>query len=96
MVELLRRLKNRLSDAIATWDEFRGAEIGYFYDSDSTAVLSPLKVSMGAVNKSFSDLKEILRKLRDLERELCEDSPQGVSHFSWTDVDANQNSCMLT
>jgi hypothetical protein len=31
-----------------------------------------------------------------LERELCEDSPQGVSHFSRTDVDANWNSCMLT
>ena len=96
MVELLRRLTNRLSDFVAGWDEFRRGEIGYFNDGESTAVLSPLKDSMGAVNKAFSDLKEILRKLRDLERELCEDSPQGVSHFSWTNVDANQNRCMLT
>jgi hypothetical protein len=87
MVELLRLLRNRLSDTVAAWDEFRRGEIGYFNDGESTAVLSPLKDSMGAVNKAFSDLKEILRKLRDLERELCEDSPQGVSHFSRTDVD---------
>jgi hypothetical protein len=96
MVELLRRLTNRLSDFVACWDEFRGGKIGYFNDGESTAVLSPLKDSMGAVNKAFSDLREILRKLRDLERELCEDCPQGVSHSSWTDMDANQNRCMLT
>jgi hypothetical protein len=89
MVELLRLLRNRLSDTVAAWDEFRRGEIGYFNDGESTAVLSPLKDSIGAVNKAFSDLKEVLRKLRDLERELCEDSPQGVSHFSRTDVDAN-------
>jgi hypothetical protein len=82
MVALLRRLRNRLSDTVAAWDEFRGGEIGYFNDGEYTPVSSPLKNSMGNVNKAFSDLKEILRKLRDLERELCEDSPQGASYFS--------------
>jgi len=89
MVALLRLLRNRLSDTVAAWDEFRGGEIGYFNDGESTAVVSPLENSMGAVNKAFSDLKEIFRKLRDLERELCEDSPQGVSCFLGADVDAN-------
>jgi hypothetical protein len=95
MVELLRLLRKRLSDTVATWDEFREGEIGYFNDDESTAAWSPLKDSVGTVNTAFSDLKGILRKLRDLERELGEDSPQGVSHFSSGDVDANQNSCML-
>ncbi|PMD47172.1 hypothetical protein L207DRAFT_627873 [Hyaloscypha variabilis F] len=88
MVALLRRLRNRLSDTVAAWDEFRGGEIGYFNDGESTAVFSPLKNSMGDVNKAFSDLKEILRKLRDLERELCEDSPQGVhAHLNFGNQD---------
>ena len=82
MVELLRLLRKRLSDTVATWDEFREGEIGYFNDDESTAAWSPLKDSVGTVNTAFSDLKGILRKLRDLERELGEDSPQGVSYFS--------------
>jgi hypothetical protein len=89
MVGLIRRLKNRLSDTVAAWDEFQRGEIGYFNDGESTAVL-PLMNSIRAVNKAFSELKEILRKLQELERELCDDCPQGVGHSSWTDVDANQ------
>ena len=81
MVELLRCLRNRLFDIVAAWDRFRREDIGYFNDRESTAAFSPLKNSIGAVNKAFSDLEEILRRLQNLERELFEDSPQGVSHF---------------
>jgi hypothetical protein len=81
MVKLLRQLIRRLSETISAWDEFENHEIGYFlYDGESPTTSSSLKFSLGAVNKAFSDLKDILRKLRYLERELCKDNPQGVSH----------------
>ena len=78
MIQLLQLLINSLSGTVATWDEFQRGEIGYFDDAEPE---SPLTKSMFIVKKAFSDLKEILRKLRDLEMQLCADCPQGVSYF---------------
>ncbi|KAE9363171.1 hypothetical protein N431DRAFT_357765 [Stipitochalara longipes BDJ] len=88
MIQLLRLLINSLSDFVATWDEFQRGDIGYFDDGESTAIVSPLTKSMGAVKKAFSDLNEILRKLRDLEKELRADSPQGLhAHLGFENQD---------
>jgi hypothetical protein len=82
MVRLLRQLISGLSDTVGTWGEFRRKEIEYFLcDGESPTVSSSLKSSVAAVNKAFSDLKVHLRKLRDLEKELCEDNPQGLNAY---------------
>lgn len=86
MVRLLRQLIGGLSDTVGAWDEFQRKEIGYFlYDGESPTASSSLKSSVAAVDKAFSALKVLLRKLRDLEKELCEDNPQGVSHLSFSE-----------
>jgi len=107
MVRLLRQLTGRLSDTVVAWDEFQRKEIGYFlYDGESPTASSSLKTSAAAIDKTFSDLKALLRKLQCLQKELCEDNPQGVSHLSCPnmkanvsiglrDADANQISFML-
>ncbi|PMD14241.1 hypothetical protein NA56DRAFT_664794 [Hyaloscypha hepaticicola] len=85
LIQLLKLLINSLSDTVATWDEFQRGEIGYFDDGEAK---SPLTKSMFIVKKKFSDLKEILRKLRDLELQLCADSPQGLhAHLGFGNQD---------
>ena len=89
MVMLLRQLINRLSDTVGAWVKFQRKEIGYFlYDGESSTAASCLKSSLDAVDNAFWDLKDLLRKLRDLERELCQDNPQGVS-LSLTPIKEN-------
>jgi hypothetical protein len=83
MVRLLRRLKSRLSDTVDAWDKFQRKEIGYFLLDDSSATSSsPLESSVSAVDDVFLDLKGFLKKLQQLENELCQDNPQGVSSLS--------------
>jgi len=90
MVRLLRQLTGRLSDTVVAWDEFQRKEIGYFlYDGESPTASSSLKTSAAAIDKTFSDLKALLRKLQCLQKELCEDNPQGVSHLSCPNLKAN-------
>ena len=90
MVKLLRQLIRRLSDTVGGWDKFQRKEIGYFlYDEKPSTALPSLKPSVDAVDTAFLELKEILRKLQALEKELCEDNPQGVSllfHFKFDGV----------
>jgi len=87
-VKLLRQLISRLSDTVGTWDEFQRKEIEYFlYDGESEASSSSLKPSVGAIEKVFSDLKVLRRKLQDFKKELCEDNPQGVSHLSFPEFE---------
>ena len=85
MVKLLRQLISGLSDTVGAWDEFRQKEIGYFLcvDGEPPTTSSPLKPSVAAVDKAFSELKVLLRKLQDLRKEMCEDNPQGVRHISY-------------
>jgi hypothetical protein len=90
MVRLIKRFIDSLSDAVDAWDEFHKGEISYFRDDDPTATSSPLNSSIRAVVKAFHDLKRILRKLRELEKELCKKSPQGVSRFPSIEVIANE------
>jgi hypothetical protein len=75
MVQLLRKLISSLSDTIGAWDEFRGRELGYFLPDNSPH----LDCSMNVVDKAFRNMNGILSKLQKLEKELCQDSPQGVS-----------------
>lgn len=77
MVQLLRQLISGLSDTIEVWDQFRGREIGYFLENDSPS----LKPSMAAIDRIYAELGGLLSKLQRLERELCQDSPQGVSRL---------------
>jgi hypothetical protein len=85
MVGLLRQLISGLSDTVGAWDKFQRKEIGYFlYDGESSTAASTLKSSVNAVDNAFWDLKDLLRKLRDLESELCKDNPQGVSHLPYS------------
>jgi hypothetical protein len=85
MVTLLRRLIRRLSDTVGAWDKFRRKEIWYFLDSTASAYLEP---SVDAVDTTFSELKDILRMLQALERELCQDNPQGVRLLFYFEFDA--------
>jgi hypothetical protein len=58
-------------------------------DGESPTASSALKSSFAAVNKDFSVLKVFLRKLQGLEKELRQDSSQGVSYgVSTTDSDS--------
>ena len=83
MVRLLRQLISSLADIVGAWDKFQRKDLGYFiYDGETSSASSSLKFSVNAVDKAFWDLKDDLRKLHDLERELCKDNPQGVSHLS--------------
>jgi hypothetical protein len=86
MVKLLTKLISCLSDTVCAWDQFRKTEIEHFvYDEGyptTPTTSSPLKASVAAVDKAYSDLNGVLRKLQKLEKELCKDNPQGVSHLS--------------
>jgi hypothetical protein len=83
MVTLLRRLRSTLSDTVDAWDKFQRKEIGYFlFDDASPTTSSDLESSVSAVDDVFLDLKGIFKKLRELEDELCQDNPQGVSFLT--------------
>ena len=89
MVKLLRQLISCLSEAVGAWEKFQRKDIEYFlYDGNSLKAASYLKPSLNAVDKVFWDLKGLLRKLRELERELCQDNPQGVSLLSYYEIEA--------
>ena len=82
MVTLLRKLISKLGDTIDAWDRFQRKDIGYFlFDDGLPTTASLLKCSVNEVDNVFLDLKDILRKLRQLEKGLCQDNPQGVSDF---------------
>ena len=86
MVKLLRQLIGRLSDTVESWDKFRRKDIWYFLDGNRSTTSVSLKPSVDAVDMMFSELKEILRKLQALEKELSKDNPQVVSllfHFEF-------------
>jgi hypothetical protein len=84
MVALLRDLRCSLSNTVVAWDKFQKKELGYFlfddHSSDRFGFASSLRASIGVVDDSFSEMRDVLRKLQVLEKELCEDNPQGVSH----------------
>jgi len=85
MVNLLRDLISGLDDTVGAWDDFWRKEIGYFQDDDEPlASSSSLELSIAAVGKAMSTLKTLLLKLKDLEKKLCKDNPQGVSPLSLT------------
>jgi hypothetical protein len=80
MVTLLRKLISKLGGTIDAWDRFQRKDIGYFlFDDELSTTASLLKCSVNEVDNVFLDLKDILRKLRQLETGLCQDNPQGVS-----------------
>jgi hypothetical protein len=80
MVKLLRDLISRLRDTVEAWDRFQRKDIEYFlFDDDSPTTELFLKNLVTVVDTIFSDLRDILRKIQQLEDELCQDSPQGVS-----------------
>jgi hypothetical protein len=84
MVALLRQLNGTLSDSVESWDRFLEKDVGYFQDDEPSPIASTralLRESVNAVDRAFSNLKDILRKLRKLEAELCQDSPRGVSYL---------------
>jgi hypothetical protein len=84
MVKLLRQLIRGLSGTVRAWDKFQRKEIGYFlYDGESGASSSSLKRSLVAIDKAFSELKDLQGSLQDLKKELCENNPQGVSYLSY-------------
>jgi hypothetical protein len=90
MVKLLTQLICGLSDTVHAWDEFQRNDIGYFlFDGDSQTASSPLEESIRAVIKTFSDLNMVLQKLQELKKELCKDSPQGVSHLQTPNLRTN-------
>jgi hypothetical protein len=79
MVDLLRLLIRVLSDTVAVWGTFEQTEMGYFLHGGEPGSLSALKPSLLAINKTFWELKDLRRKLMDLEKELYQDNPRGVS-----------------
>lgn len=82
MVRLLRRLLSGLGNTVDAWDRFVKKDLEFFSFDDGVLTTSPLLISsLNAVDAVFTDLKDIHKKLRQLEEELCRDSPQGVSHL---------------
>ncbi|KAH7403912.1 hypothetical protein BKA64DRAFT_463174 [Cadophora sp. MPI-SDFR-AT-0126] len=85
MTMLLRILGKKLSDTVAAWDTFRRSGI-YYFDDDSVTL----------VEAAFERLKDHLRKLRNLERELGMDNPDGLNViFSLESMEAT-NSQQIT
>ena len=80
MVKLLRQLIRGLSGTISAWDEFQRNQIGHFLYDGKSPTTSSLTFSVCAVDKAFSDLRVLLWRLQDLERELCKDK-EDVSHL---------------
>ncbi len=81
-VTLLRRLIGCLWNTVNAWDRFQRKDIGYFLFDDGLPTNSSfLKDSVNVVDNIFLDLKDILKKLQQMERDLCQDSPQGVSNI---------------
>ncbi|PMD62171.1 uncharacterized protein K444DRAFT_363261 [Hyaloscypha bicolor E] len=76
MVKLLRKLMSKLGDTAEAWERFRRKDIGYFIPDDDgvPSTSSFLKCSVNVVDNIFLDLKDILRKFRHLEQELCKDN----------------------
>jgi hypothetical protein len=84
MVTLLRTLIGKLEDTVEAWDRFQKKDVAYFrFDDELLTTSLLLKSSINEVDNVFLDLKDILRKLRKLEKGLCQDSPQGVSTLSF-------------
>jgi hypothetical protein len=79
LLTLLRQFTSTLTETARAWDRFKRTEIWYFLDNDSPTA-SSLKDWIDSIDKTFSDLNDYLWKLQVLEKELFEDSPQGVSH----------------
>jgi hypothetical protein len=80
MVMLLRSLICRLGDTVDAWEGFQRKDIGYFqFDDDSPTSALFLKDLVNSVETIFSHLRYILRRFHQLENELRQDSPQGVS-----------------
>jgi hypothetical protein len=76
----LRKLITLLGDTVEAWIRFQRRDILYFLFDDGLPTNSLLlKDSVHAVENVFLDLNDILRKLRGLERGLCEDISHGVS-----------------
>jgi hypothetical protein len=83
MVKLLRKLITKLEGTVEAWERFVRKDIGYFlFDNDGVpSAPSFLECSVNAVDNIFLDLKDILRKFKHLEEELCKDNPLlGVSY----------------
>lgn len=78
MVNLLGDLISALSDTVGAWNKFRRSDTQYF-SYDGKPPTSPLlNQSVAAVRRTFSDLEDLLQKLKDLEKTLC----KGVSQLS--------------
>ncbi|PVH77593.1 hypothetical protein DL98DRAFT_266351 [Cadophora sp. DSE1049] len=81
MTNFLRLLGRKLSDTVAAWDSFRENGI-YYFDDDS---VSP-------VETAFGKLKAHLQKLRDLEKELRDDNPDGLNvHLGLESIEATNS-----
>ena len=82
MLELLSLLIRKISETIHAWDQFQEREIGYFLnDGDSEASSAGPKVSVATVDRTFLELGGILRRLKELEKELRKNNKH-VSHLS--------------
>jgi len=82
MIKLLRRLISRLRNTVDAWERFARKDIGYFlFDDEVPTESRVLKSSVNEVDNVFLELTGILKKLEQLERGRCQDSPQGVSHL---------------
>lgn len=87
MISLLRQLMIGLLDTVEVWDQFTEKEIGFFLcQSDPpNALASPL----GAIEKSFQEMKRLHNKLQNLRKELREENPQRLNaHLSLENNDS--------
>ena len=75
MVNLLGDLISALSDTDGAWNKFRRSDTKYFSYDGKPPTSSLLNQSGAAVRRTFLDLKDLLQKLKDLEKTLC----KGVS-----------------
>ncbi|KAH6720868.1 hypothetical protein BKA61DRAFT_668764 [Leptodontidium sp. MPI-SDFR-AT-0119] len=81
MTNFLRLLGMKLSDTVAAWDSFR--ENGIYYFNDYSVI---------PIETAFGELKAQLQKLRDLEKELRQDNPDGLNvHLSLENIEATNS-----
>ncbi|KAH7333039.1 hypothetical protein BKA65DRAFT_564042 [Rhexocercosporidium sp. MPI-PUGE-AT-0058] len=81
MTNFLRLLGMKLSDTVVAWESFR--ENGIYYFDDYSVI---------PVETAFGKLKAYLQKLRELEKELREDNPDGLNvHLGLESIDATNS-----
>ncbi|ORY67223.1 uncharacterized protein BCR38DRAFT_509939 [Pseudomassariella vexata] len=80
VIELLRKLIEKLDETVEAREKFNAGSIGYFYaPGASTNISKTDHKTLICINEDFAELAGLLRKLELLKDKICEDIPRDIS-----------------